>query len=172
MSAQDQSRPGRRTLLSIGARVLGVAPFAAAALVVSSAAFATPNGLHEIQLKGAGDADLEVTVYEGTKAATSAIPIPELSTPPFTVYNHYVEKKKSTLALKKGVAAKDTFPDGSSFEATLLETAPTPKFQLVIKDAKGAQLIKGTYTTPKGKHVLPTIIGGANSGIVPAFKVL
>ncbi|MGZ3417692.1 MAG: hypothetical protein ACXVEF_07760 [Polyangiales bacterium] len=138
----------------------------AATIVGSSAmAFAAPAG--------GPDAKLEITVFKGTKASASAIPSgwPGLASAPFNAYNSYVEVDKQTIDLTKGKTVTGTF-SGGSLEATLIDTTPKPKFELVIKDAKGVQLVKGTYSTPKGTPILPAIINSANQAIVPGLKVL
>jgi hypothetical protein len=154
MSAHGQSR---RTTLRwlIAATIVGT----------SAMAFAAPSG--------APDAKLEITVFKGTKASASALPSgwPGLASAPFNAYNSYVEVDKKTIELTKGKTVTGTF-SGGSLEATLVDTAPKPKFELVIKDSKGVQLVKGTYSANKNAPVLPAIINSADHAIVPGLKVL
>jgi len=158
MSAHGQSR---RTTLRwlVVAGVVGT----------SAVAFAAPPS----GLQGAPDAKLEITVFKGTKASASALPSgwPGLASAPFNTYNSYVEVEKKTIDLTKGATVTGTFA-GGSLEATLIDVAPKAKFELVIKDAKGAQLAKGTYSTPKNTGILPAIINSADHAIVPGLKVL
>lgn len=138
----------------------------AAAIVGTSAmAFAAPSA--------GPDPTLEITVFKGTKASASALPSgwPGLASAPFNAYNSYVEVDKKTITLSKGKTVTGTFA-GGSLEATLVDTEPKAKFELVIKDAKGVQLVKGTYSTPKNTPLLPAIINSANHAIVPGLKVL
>lgn len=151
------SKPARRSAL----RWLAVA---ATTLAVGSASAA---------LRGAGDADVEITFFHGTKGTDSIPPgWPELKDPPFNAYNHYEAIGNKTLALKKGTPTKESLPDGSSLEVTLAEVAPKVKFELVIKDSKGAQVSKGTYAAAKGKKFLPVSTPYKNGSLVLGVKVL
>jgi hypothetical protein len=151
-------KPARRSLL----RWLGVVSMT---LVVGTASAA---------ITGADDANVELTLLHGTKASASAIPSgwPELSNPPFNAYNNYSVLSTKTLPLKKGTATKESLPDGSSFEATLIDVAPKVKVELVIKDHKGAQVSKGTYSSPKGKKFLPVSMPYKGGSLVIGLKVL
>lgn len=122
----------------------------------------------------ANTADVELTMLHGTKASASSIPPgwPELSKPPFDAYNHYELLSTKTLALKKGTATKESLPDGSALEATLIETTPKVKIELVLKDGKGAQISKGTYSSPKGKRFLPVSTPFKGGSLVVGVKVL
>lgn len=152
------AKPSRRSLLrwvGVVAMTLGVGTASAA-------------------IQGPDDASLELTLLHGTKASASAIPSewPELKSPPFNAYDKYEILSTKTLALKKGNAAKEPLPDGSSLEATLLETNPKVKIQLVLKDSKGAQVSKGTYSPPKGKRFLPVSTPYKTGALVVGLKVL
>lgn len=118
-------------------------------------------------------ADVEITLLHGTKG-TDAIPPtwPELKDPPFNAYNHYEIVSTKTLALKKGAQAKESLPDGSSFEATLIDTTPKVKLELVLKDSKGAQVSKGTYSASKGKKFMPVSTPYKGGSLVIGVKVL
>lgn len=121
-----------------------------------------------------GDADVELTMLHGTKAAAESIPPtwPELKDPPFNAYNKYEVLSTKTLALKKGTQTKESLPDGSSLEATLIDIAPKVKLELVLKDNKGAQVSKGTYSSPKGKKFLPVSTPYKGGSLVIGVKVL
>lgn len=151
-------KPARRTML----RWIGVV---AMTLGVGTASAA---------IQGADDANVELTLLHGTKADASAIPSgwPELTSPPFNAYNHYAVLSTKTLALKKGNASKESLPDGSTLEATLLDTNPKVKVELVLKDNKGAQISKGTYSSPKGKKFLPVSTPYKGGALVVGLKVL
>ncbi len=161
--AQDHRKPSRRTAMR------GLVSAAAVLAVGLSAAFA-----HSGAIQGAGDGSLELVLLHGTKQATGAIPPgwPELSEPPFTAYNHYEIVGTKTLSLEKGKAFKEALPDGSTIEATLHEVAPKHKFELVVKDSKGAQVSKGSYSLPKGKRILPVSTPYKGGNLVVALKVL
>lgn len=158
MNAHTIDKPARRSVL----RWLGVVSMTLAVGTASAA------------IKGADDANVELTMLHGTKASTSAIPSgwPELNKPPFDAYNHYDVLSTKTLALKKGTATKESLPDGSALEATLIETAPKVKIELVLKDSKGAQVSKGTYSSPKGKKFLPVSTPFKGGALVVGVKVL
>ncbi|MBI2388124.1 MAG: hypothetical protein HYV09_00795 [Deltaproteobacteria bacterium] len=152
-------KPARRSLL----RWIGVA---AMTLGVGTASAA---------IQGPSAPELEVTLLHGTKASASAIPSgwPELADPPFNAYNRYEILSTKTLALKKGSPSKESLPDGSSLEATLLDDSnPKVKFELVLKDSKGAQVSKGTYSSPKGKRFLPVSTPYKTGALVVGVKVL
>lgn len=158
MNAHTIDKPARRSIL----RWLGVVSMTLAVGTASAA------------IKGADDANVELTMLHGTKAATGAIPPgwPELSKPPFDAYNKYELLSTKTLALKKGTATKESLPDGSALEATLIETTPKVKIELVLKDGKGAQISKGTYSSPKGKRFLPVSTPFKGGSLVVGVKVL
>lgn len=151
-------KPARRTML----RWIGVVAMTFGVGTASAA------------IQGADDANVELTLLHGTKADASAIPSgwPELTSPPFNAYNHYAVLSTKTLALKKGNASKESLPDGSTLEATLLDTNPKVKVELVLKDNKGAQISKGTYSSPKGKKFLPVSTPYKGGALVVGLKVL
>lgn len=151
-------KPARRTML----RWIGVVAMTFGVGTASAA------------IQGADDANVELTLLHGTKADASAIPSgwPELTNPPFNAYNHYAVLSTKTLALKKGNASKESLPDGSTLEATLLDTNPKVKVELVLKDNKGAQISKGTYSSPKGKKFLPVSTPYKGGALVVGLKVL
>lgn len=151
-------KPARRSAL----RWIAIA---ASTLVVSTS-YAAPQG--------AGDVDVELTMLHGTKAAAGAIPSawPELNDPPFNAYNKYEVLSTKTMALKKGTQTKESLPDGSSLEATLIDVTPKVKLELVLRDAKGAQVSKGTYSSPKGKKFLPVSTPFKGGSLVIGVKVL
>ncbi len=161
MNAHTLSTTSRRGLL----RWFGVI---ATTLAVGSASAAIKQGA------AANTADVELTLLHGTKAATSAIPPgwPELNKPPFDAYNHYVVHSTKKLTLQKGAATKESLPGGESLEATLLDTTPKVKIELVLKDSKGAQISKGTYSSPKGKQFIPASIPFKGGALVLGLKVL
>jgi hypothetical protein len=158
MNAHTTLKPARRSML----RWLGVVSMTLA-VGTASAAITGPN-----------NADVELTLLHGTKASASAMPSgwPELNKPPFDAYNHYALLSTKTLALTKGTATKESLPDGSSLEATLIETTPKVKIELVVKDSKGTQITKGTYASPKGKRFLPVSTPYKGGSLVIGFKVL
>jgi hypothetical protein len=121
-----------------------------------------------------GNQDIELTLFHGTKAAAESIPAgwPELKDPPFNAYNKYEQLSTKTLALTKGTATKESLPDGSSLEATLIEVAPKVKVELILKDKKGSQVSKGTYSAAKGKKFLPVSTPYQNGALVIGVKVL
>lgn len=166
--AQDHRKPSR---LSRRQAIRGVVSAAAVLAVGLSAAFAQSSG---IQQAASNDANLELVLLHGTKQANGAIPPgwPELSQPPFTAYNHYEVVGTKTLGLQKGKAFKEALPDGSTIEATLQEVAPKHKFELVVKDSKGTQVSKGSYSLPKGKRILPVSTPYKGGNLVVALKVL
>ncbi len=131
-------------------------------------------GTASAAIQGDSDANVELTLLHGTKAEASAIPSgwPELTSPPFNAYNHYEALSTKTLALKKGNASKEPLPDGSSLEATLVDVNPKVKVELVLKDSKGAQISKGTYSSPKGKRFLPVSTPYKGGALVVGLKVL
>lgn len=141
---------------------------------VAVAAMTLGVGTASAAIAGDGEANVELTLLHGTKAEASVIPSgwPELTSPPFNAYNHYEVVSTKTLALKKGNPAKEALPDGSSLEATLVDTAPKVKVELVLKDAKGAQVSKGTYSTPKGKRFLPVSTPFKGGALVVGLKAL
>lgn len=154
----DSHKTSRRTLLrwiSVLAMTLGV-------------------GTASASIRGADEANVELTLFHGTKADAGTIPSgwPELTSPPFNAYNHYEQISTKTLALKKGNASKESLPDGSTLEATLVDTNPKVKVELVLKDNKGAQISKGTYSSPKGKKFLPVSTPYKNGALVVGLKVL
>jgi hypothetical protein len=140
---------------------------------IAIAACTTVVGTASAELKGAGDADVEITLVHGTKGAELIPPgWPELKDPPFNAYNHYEVVSTKTLALKKGTQTKESLPDGSSLEATLIDIAPKVKLELVLKDSKGAQVSKGTYSSPKGKKFIPVSTPYKGGSLVIGVKPL
>jgi hypothetical protein len=121
-------------------------------VILSTAAIAAGEAPPVAQ--AGGDVDLELTLLHGTNQAAAAIPPgwPELGSPPFNAYNHYAVVTTKSLVLKKGTLTKESLPDGSTLEANVVETAPKAKLELVLRDAKGGQVVKGTYSLPKGKR--------------------
>jgi len=150
-------KPARRTLL----RWIGVLAMTCGVGTASAA----------IQ-QSANSTNVELTLLHGTKADAGAIPAgwPELTSPPFNAYNHYEVVSTKTLALTKGNAAKESLPDGSTLEATLLDTNPKVKVELVLKDNKGSQISKGTYSSPKGKKFLPVSTPYKGGALVVGLK--
>ncbi len=156
MNAHTTLQPARRSIL----RWLGVLSMT---LVVGTAA-----------AQGTGGADVELALVHGTKASASASPSgwPELNKPPFDAYNHYELLSTKKLSLQKGVATKESLPDGSSLEATLVETTPKVKIDLVVKDSKGALISKASYASPKGKRFIPVSTPYKGGSLVVGLKVL
>ncbi len=153
---RDRAPPTSETVIARRAALRWLRAAAATLVIGSSAvAFAYPA-----QAPGAATgttANLELTVMHGTKASASAVPSEwskDLTNPPFSSYNNYVVLTTKTLALTKGAVVKESLPDGSTLEATLQDTAPKYKVELVLKDAKGAQVAKGSYSSPAGKRFL------------------
>lgn len=151
-------KPSRRTLL----RWISVVAMTLGAVGTASAQDAGTTNT----------ANVELTLFHGTKADAGSIPSawPELTSPPFNAYNHYEQLSTKTLALTKGNASKESLPDGSTLEATLLDTNPKVKVELVLKDSKGAQISKGTYSSPKGKKFLPVSTPYKNGALVVGLK--
>lgn len=158
MDRRIMPKPARRSALKWVA-------LAATTLLVGTASAA---------IQGPTTADVELTLLHGTKGATSAIPSawPELNEPPFNAYNHYAIVSTKTLSLTQGALTKESLPDGSSLEATLIQIAPKVKLELVLKDSKGAQVSKGTYSASKGKKFLPVSTPYKGGSLVIGVKVL
>lgn len=153
-------KPARRTLL----RWIGVA------VMTLGVGTASAQG----SAQSANNANFELTLLHGTKGDAGTIPSgwPELTSPPFNAYNHYEVLSTKTLTLTKGSASKEALPDGSTLEATLVDTTPKLKVELVLKDNKGAQISKGTYSTPKGKKFLPVSTPHKGGALVVGLKAL
>jgi len=157
MNAHPIVKPARRS-------VLGWLGIVSMTLVVGTAA-----------AQGAATTtDVELTLLHGTKASASAMPSgwPELNKPPFDAYNNYVVHSTKKLTLTKGTATKEPLPGGESLEATLIDTTPKVKIELVLKDKKGVQISKGTYSSPKGKQFIPASIPYKGGSLVLGLKVL
>ncbi|GAC1351195.1 MAG: hypothetical protein NVSMB1_01880 [Polyangiales bacterium] len=110
----------------------------------------------------------------GTKDAKEAFPadFPELKNPPWNAYNHYEIVQTKRLTLTKGDAVKETLPDGSQLEATLLETSPKFKLEVLVKDGHGQQISKGTYKAAKGARFLPVTTPYKGGGLVVSLRLL
>jgi hypothetical protein len=162
----------RRGLL----RAMGVATFAVAlvgaAAVPSFAAPTAPNG--------ASDAEVELVLLHGTKADKPVLPkeFPELASPPWNAYNHYEVLSTKKLGLMKDKAATEPLPDGSTLGTTFLEKVvekdKSEKFKLevLVKDAKGAQVSKGKYNAAKGARFMPVTLPYKGGILVVSLKVL
>jgi hypothetical protein len=157
MNAHTTLKPARRSIL----RWLGVVSMT---LVVGTAAAQAT----------VATADVELALVHGTKASASASPSgwPELNKPPFDAYNHYVIHSTKKLTLQKGAATKESLPGGESLEATLVETTPKVKIDLVVKDSKGALISKASYASPKGKRFIPVSTPYKGGSLVVGLKVL
>lgn len=118
-------------------------------------------------------ASVELTLLHGTKTLPSSIPpafASVLNTPPWTAYTHYVVLSTKSLSLATNNVVKEALPSGHTVEITLLAGGPSPKMELVLKDSKGAQVAKGTYTQPKGVPLLPWQVPYKNGGLVVAVR--
>lgn len=118
-------------------------------------------------------ASVELTLLHGTKTLPSSIPpafASVLNSPPWTAYTHYVVLSTKTLALATNNVVKESLPSGHTVEITLLAGGASPKMDLVLKDSKGVQVAKGTYTQPKGVPLLPWQVPYKNGGLVVAVR--
>ena len=155
----------RRTM-----RWLGVASAAMIVAVWTGGALAVPR----LGQKAASDAELELVLLHGTKAAKDLVPdgYDELKNPPWNAYNHYEILTTKTLALTKGTSVKEALPDGSMLETTLLETTPKYQIKVELKDGKGNLMSKGTYKAGKGARFLPVQAPYKGGGLVVSLKIL
>lgn len=116
---------------------------------------------------------VEFTLLHGTKTLPSSIPsqfASALASPPWTVYSHYVVLSTKSLPLTVGATVKESLPTGHTVEITLVTPGTAPKMDMVLKDAKGVQVAKGTYTQPKGTPVLPWQVPYKAGGLVVAVR--
>lgn len=149
--------------------VAGVGPLAGGTVAGKPSASGSTSG----STSASATASVELTLLHGTKTLPSSIPpafASVLSTPPWTAYTHYVVLSTKSLGLATNNVVKESLPSGHTVEITLLAGGPSPKMELVLKDSKGVQVAKGTYTQPKGVPLLPWQVPYKNGGLVVAVR--
>jgi hypothetical protein len=169
----------KRTLSSrgpIGSRRIffhAIGAIGAVVTISSSGAFAAPIGESPT---AAASVVLEFDVIQGEKTGKSSLPAkyPSLAKAPWNTYDTYsiTQTKKLTLVLGNGVV--ETLPDGSTVEATLMPAKSAPKvtIDLVVKGRTGVQLLKSTWSSPKGQPYLPLSLPYKDGNLVPGLTVV
>ena len=96
---------------------------------------------------------------------------PMLAAPPWNTYPHYEVSSTKKLSLPSTTKVTETLIDGSTFDATYLDTTSN-KVEIVLRDASGATLSKGKYGITKGQKFLPISIPYKTGNLVVAVTVL
>ncbi|MFI5299443.1 MAG: hypothetical protein ACHREM_15230 [Polyangiales bacterium] len=177
MSDAMHGRLSRRGLLSAMALIgVGSTLSLSALAATSTASSAAPAGSTSASTStSVAAATMVIEVFEGAKTGKPSTPpaYPELKNAPWNQYDTYTLHGTHKLALKAGTTASQTLANGATIEVTLQPPKSPPKvtFDLVIKDKKGAQLLKSTVTVATGAHHLPISLPFNTGNLVPALTV-